>query len=185
MKSFATMMYQEHWESWDYDGDASPSWDSDDQGGRHADDEDEHEQAALRRGPITNLTTMLEKEDDLRHMFAASMFSREIDCDDLSVDSNRTVRRSNRVESSNSIPARNANVAGEVQEALPERPIDSKIEPNYTKLKSSPSDHYQQQHCISSRNKNDQIRRGSWSCVADPKERLPPLERNGYEARAA
>lgn len=174
-------MMMEHWESWDYDCDASPSLDGNDRGNA---DEHEHEQALIQV-TIGNFTAMLEKEDDSRHMFAASMFGWAKEDDDLSVDSNRTVRRSNRVEITGA-HASSASVTSKVQVALTqERRTDIKVEPKYNK--SSPSDHRRQ--CASFLIKKNQVRRGSWPCIDAPNERLHRQryirERNGYEARAA
>ena len=93
-------MAEEQWERWDCD---SSSWEThDDMPSTNKTDEEIHEpELQLPLVRVRNLSAKIEEEEkmnDLRHMFAASMFSSCTDLDTLSIDSDRTVRMCNRKE---------------------------------------------------------------------------------------
>ena len=90
------------WESWE------PSDCRDDWGGIGHEDDIQEQEPELLPKPITSLSSSILIEDakanDLRHMFASSMFSSSKtieDFDDISIDSDETIRMGN--NSSNNI----------------------------------------------------------------------------------
>jgi len=99
-------MDDQQWEFWDYE----VCWDAPDHdkssaskgGGGGGSAGDQESELPLQYKPIANLTSVLSKEEDSRHLFAASMFRasrsnlKYLDYDDLSVDSDATARAANK-----------------------------------------------------------------------------------------
>mmetsp|Transcript_19483 Transcript_19483/g.42351 ORF Transcript_19483/g.42351 Transcript_19483/m.42351 type:complete len:173 (+) Transcript_19483:95-613(+) len=164
MEDQSSSVDDQQWESWDYE---ASSWDCDYHEATSSDHCYLHEPELIRAHsePITNLSFLTEGED-LSYMFAASMFEHNVQLDDKSVDSDRTVRVSNTKMGWERLHNSCANTLGNASMvvssvSLGEKAISAKHE--IIKEKSLSDCHYQH-YPYQARNQHVDIRRRSWPC---------------------